>query len=132
MDVVKVAGFNGGGDRVIGGELLCGAGVDEATGQAATRQPALGSNVTKGVPRRKSVRGGRSDPVLESSEGSPTSKSWSRRETTRRREWIDENQIQLVTLDGVLYVDARSVGLERHLAVRGSIQPSALPVRLIC
>lgn len=49
-------------------ELLCGAVVDESLVKEPLDGPALGSRITKGMPRRNQVRVAFIDLALESSE----------------------------------------------------------------
>jgi hypothetical protein len=51
-----VARFKGGGDLVVGSDLLRSDLVDESLVKQPLDGPALGSNITQGIPRRYQLR----------------------------------------------------------------------------
>ena len=137
----------GAGIWVVGRELLGGAVVDESLVKQPLDGPALGSNITQGMPRRNQFGVVFIELVLESSERSPPLQRLCQASAGRAvadavskvghvliphvgRERVDENEIQLVDLDGVLPVDARVAGPERHPARLRVDQPSVLVVSL--
>jgi hypothetical protein len=133
---------------VVSRELLRCAVVDESLVKQPPDGPALGSNITQGVPRRNQFGVVFMELVLKSPERPPplqrlgqASASCAVADAVSEvghvlkphvgRERIDDDEIELVDLDGVLPVDARVAGPERHLARLRVDQPSVLVVSLI-
>ncbi len=133
---------------MVGRELLRGAVVDESLVEQPLDGPALGSNITQGVPRRNQFGVVFMDLVLESSERSSPLQRLGQAPADRDvaeavgkvghvpkphigRERIDGDEIELVDLDGVLPVDARVGGPEHHLTGSRVDEPSVLVVSLI-
>jgi hypothetical protein len=133
---------------VVGSEPVRGPVVDESLVQQPLDGSPLGSNITKRVPHRNQPGVVLIDLVLESSERSAplerqrqmsggVSVADALSEVSHvlvpnmGGERVDENEIQLVDLDGVLSVDARVAGPERHLARTRVDQPTVLVVGLI-
>ena len=137
-----------GGVWVVGGEPLRGTVVDESLVAQPFDGSPLGSNITQGVPRRDQVGVVFVDQVLESSERPSPLQSLGQASAGRAvadavgevghvlkphvgGERVDDHEVQLIDLDGILPVDARVAGPERHLARARVDQPSVLVVSLI-
>jgi hypothetical protein len=133
---------------VVGHELLRSAFVDESLVEQPLDGPALGSNITQGVPRRNQLGVSLIDLVLESSKRSPPLQRLSQVSPDDAvadalsevghvlkphigRKRIDDEKVQLVDLDRVHPVDACVAGPERQLARAWVDQPSVLVVSLI-
>jgi hypothetical protein len=133
---------------MIGHELLCGAVVDESPVEQPLDRPTLGSDIAQRVPRRDQIRMVFVELVLESPERSSSLQRLSQLSTGhavadaigkvshvlkphRRRRRVDEDEIELVDLDGVLPVDARVAGPEGQLTRSRVDQPPVLKVSLI-
>lgn len=131
-----------------GHELLCGTVVDESLVGQPLDGPTLGSDIAQRVPRRGQIRMAFVELVLESPERSSSLQRLSQLLTGygvgdaigkvshvlkphRRRQRVDEDEIELVDLDGVLPIDARVAGPEGHLTSSRVDQPSVLEVGLI-
>jgi hypothetical protein len=133
---------------ILGVPVLRGVVVDESFLKQPLDGPALGSNITQGVPRRNQFGVVLVELVLESAEGSSplqrlgqasagclvadaVSKVGHVLKPHVGRERLDENKIQLINLDGFSPVDARVAGPGGHLARSRVEQPSVLVISLV-
>ena len=133
---------------MVGLELSRDAVVDASIVHEPLDGPALGTNITHRVPRRNQFGVVLIDLILEVSECSPPlqrlcqlpaggavadagSKIGHVLIPDVGRERVDDDEIQVIDFDGVLPVDVRVAGPERHLARSRVHQPSVLVVSLI-
>ncbi len=129
-------------------ELLGGAAVDEFLVQEPFDGTSLGSNVMPGMPSRDQFGMVLVELVLEPSECSLPLKDAGKAAAGRlvgdalgevdqvlvpdvRRQRIDRNVVQLIDLNGVLPIDARVAGPERHVTRALVDEPSVVIIGLI-
>lgn len=133
---------------VIGHELSRCAVVDESLVKEPLDGPTLGSDIAQRVPRRDQIWMVFVELVLEPPERSSSLQRLRQLSTGnsvadaigkvshvlkphRRRQRVDEDQIELLDLDGVLPINARIAGPEDDLTRSRVDQPSVLKVSLI-